>query len=131
MYALTVSAEFAAAHRLRGYAGECENLHGHNWKVEALVVAESLDDVGFVVDFKDLKMWLNDVIEGLDHRYLNEVEPFIDENPSSENIARFIFHELRKRLALYVEKCGGREIAVRKVTVWETERAAASYYEGA
>jgi len=130
MYALTVSAEFAAAHRLRGYAGECENLHGHNWKVEASVVADSLDDVGFVVDFKDFKKWLNDVLEGLDHRFLNEVEPFTDENPSSENIARFIFHELRKSLALYVEKSGGKEIAVRKVTVWETERAAASYYEG-
>lgn len=129
-YELTVVSEFAAAHKLRGYEGECEKLHGHNWKVEASVVADTLNTVGLAVDFKDLRQWLNEIVEGLDHCYLNELEPFHDENPSSENLARFIFRELHKRVTRFAGESGGRGIAVRKITVWESERAAASYYEG-
>ena len=129
MYELKVVSEFAAAHKLRGYEGECEKLHGHNWRVEVVVVADSLDSVGLAVDFKDLKQWLNGILDRLDHRYLNELEPFQSENPSSENLARVIFCELQERVVLYARESGGREIAVQKVTVWESERAAASYYE--
>jgi 6-pyruvoyltetrahydropterin/6-carboxytetrahydropterin synthase len=129
MYELKVVSEFAAAHKLRGYEGECEKLHGHNWRVEVVVVADSLDSVGLAVDFKDLKQWLNGILDRLDHRYLNELEPFQSENPSSENLARVIFYELQERVVLYARESGGREIAVQKVTVWESERAAASYYE--
>jgi 6-pyruvoyltetrahydropterin/6-carboxytetrahydropterin synthase len=129
MYELKVVSEFAAAHKLRGYDGECEKLHGHNWRVEAVVTADALDPVGLAVDFKDLKKWLNGILDGLDHLYLNELEPFQSENPSSENLARFIFCELQERVARYVEGGAGRGIAVKKITVWESERAAASYYE--
>ncbi|MCP3677850.1 MAG: 6-carboxytetrahydropterin synthase QueD [Deltaproteobacteria bacterium] len=129
MYELKVVSEFAAAHKLRGYDGECEKLHGHNWRVEAIVVADTLDSVGLAVDFKDLKQWLNGILDDLDHLYLNELEPFQSENPSSENLARFIFCELQERVAVYAGGSEGRGIAVQKVTVWESERAAASYYE--
>jgi len=129
MYELKVVSEFAAAHKLKGYDGECEKLHGHNWRVEAVVVADTLDSVGLAVDFKELKQWLNGILDGLDHLYLNELEPFQSDNPSSENLARFIFHELQGCIASYAEGGDGRGIDVKKITVWESERAAASYYE--
>ncbi|MEE8185899.1 MAG: 6-carboxytetrahydropterin synthase QueD [Thermodesulfobacteriota bacterium] len=128
MYELTVITDFAAAHSLREYEGECENLHGHNWKVEAAVITDRLDDTGLAVDFKLLKKWLNDILEGLDHRYLNELELFKTKNPSSENIARFIFKKLEKSLKAY-DEAKGRGVYIKKVTVWESERAWASYYE--
>lgn len=121
MYELTVEASFSAAHNLRGYNGACENLHGHNWKVEVRVASGTLDDVGMVIDFRRLKAETNKLIEGLDHRYLNEVAPFDRENATAENISRFIYLGLKERL--------GPGIKVARVTVWESENAAAAYYE--
>jgi 6-pyruvoyltetrahydropterin/6-carboxytetrahydropterin synthase len=128
MYELTIISDFAAAHSLRDYEGECENLHGHNWKVEAAVITERLDDIGLAVDFKLLKKLLNDILDGLDHRYLNELEPFRTKNPSSESIAKFIFKKLEKSLKAY-DDTKGRDVYIKRVTVWESERAGASYYE--
>ncbi|HBO83554.1 MAG: 6-carboxytetrahydropterin synthase QueD [Deltaproteobacteria bacterium GWC2_42_11] len=122
MYELTIISDFSAAHRLMGYEGECENLHGHNWKVEVSVRVKELDNIGLAIDFKTLKFELEKVVEKLDHKYLNEIPPFDRENPSSENIARFIFNELAKSL-------NSSSIMVSKVKVWESERAAAAYYE--
>ncbi len=122
MYEVTVICDFSAAHSLRDYKGKCENLHGHNWKVEVSVESEGLNHLGMVIDFKILKEETKGLLEGLDHRYLNEIEPFDRVNPSSENIARFIFDRLS-------EKVNGEGRRVKEVKVWESEDAYATYRE--
>jgi len=120
MYELTIIDFFASAHSLRGYDGECEALHGHNWKVEATVRADRLDSVGLAIDFKELKKVIDEIIGKLDHVYLNELPEFKNDNPSSEIIAKHIFEELEKRIT--------REgLWVYKVTAWESDKACASY----
>jgi len=122
MFRLTISTSFASAHNLINYQGECENLHGHNWKVEVSIEARELDHAGLAIDFKILKAETNKLLKSLDHKYLNEIPPFNDLSPSSENIAKFLFYELRKRLDT-------DNIKVSEVTVWESDFASASYYE--
>lgn len=121
MYRLQVEDHFASAHQLREYQGKCENLHGHNWRVRARVRGERLDACGMLMDFGVLKRTLHDLLERLDHRFLNEVQPFDAVNPTSENIARILYHELAALLPAGV--------SVHDVTVWESERCAASYGE--
>lgn len=118
MYTITVQTEFSAAHRLTGYRGKCENLHGHNWTVSVTVCCGKLDKNGMVMDFASLKKMVSSELEKLDHVFLNELSCFQDKNPTSENIARFIYDSLKK-------KCKG----VIKVTVWETAASCASYEE--
>ena len=120
MYRLTIHTHFAAAHNLRHYQGDCENLHGHNWKIELTVAARELDEAGLGIDFKILKRQSNEVLDLLDHKYLNEIDPFRELSPSSENIARFLFERLGARL-------NSGNITVEKVTVWESDYACASY----
>jgi len=120
MYELKVVTHFAAAHQLRDYDGACERLHGHNWKVEVFVTGPALRDDGLLMDFKDIKQATQRVLERLDHRLLNEIEPFGSVNPSSENIARHIFD------ALSVELNQG-DVKVSQVTAWESETACATY----
>lgn len=122
MYELTIISDFAAAHNLRFYEGECERLHGHNWKVEVTVAGRKLDRSGLAMDFKVLKKILENILERLDHKYLNEIMPFDRENPSSENIARYIFNQFK-------EEIKGKGIKVARVRVWESDNAAATYYE--
>lgn len=121
-YILEVEDFFSSAHNLRDYEGKCENLHGHNWKVRVYVSGEKLDNSGMLLDFKILKRELRRIIDYLDHRYLNEVEPFDRINPSSENIAKFIFEKLQEALSQY-------NVAVERVTVYESEGTGASYEE--
>ena len=99
MFQLMVDAGFAAAHALRGYQGKCENLHGHNYKVQLTVQGNELDQTGMVFDFKQLKRWLKDALDRLDHQCLNGLEPFRAANPSAENLARHIYHELAPQIA--------------------------------
>ncbi len=120
MYHLTIHTHFAAAHNLINYQGDCENLHGHNWKVEVTVAAENLDKAGLAIDFKILKKETNNVLDRLDHKYLNDLEPFADISPSSEHIARFLFEELTGVL-------NNDNVRVEKVNVWESDYACASY----
>ena len=95
MYTLKVEGAFEAAHRVVNYPGKCDRLHGHNWKVEALVKGTELDELGMLVDFKAIKGALKEALERFDHRFLNELEPFAsDINPTAENLARIIFDEL-------------------------------------
>ena len=94
MYTVRVTLKFSSAHKLRGYRGKCEDLHGHNWRVEAAANAEVLDEAGMVVDFKVMKEALNRIISELDHKYLNELDYFRKINPTSENIARYIYEEM-------------------------------------
>ncbi len=120
MFELTVRDEFSAAHFLRDYPGACERPHGHNWRVEVCVRGERLNEIGILMDFKDLKRFLKEVLEDLDHRDLNEHPSFEKKNPSSENIARYIFERLQKRLTKY-------PVRLVRVTVCETDRSCASF----
>ena len=120
MYEIAVHTYFSSAHSLREYKGKCEDLHGHNWKVAVQVEADTLDSLGMVMDFKTLKQELSNVIQRLDHRYLNDVPPFDTLNPSSENIACYIFQELKQSI-------DDHRVSVSKVTVWESENSAAVY----
>jgi 6-pyruvoyltetrahydropterin/6-carboxytetrahydropterin synthase len=120
MYHLTIHTHFAAAHNLINYQGDCENLHGHNWKVEVTVGATDLNEAGLGLDFKILKAETKKVLDLLDHKYLNEIPPFQDISPSSENIARFLFDKLS---AVF----NSANVKVEKVNVWESDYACASY----
>ena len=118
-YTLLVRSSFAAAHRLRGYEGNCERLHGHNWRVEASVEADRLDSRGIALDFRVMKRALNEILARLDHGYLNDLPPFTEENPSSENLARHIYEEMERRIPEPARVC--------RVVVWESEEARAEY----
>lgn len=120
MYMVKVRRSFAAAHRLPEYQGGCEALHGHNWHVEAMVSSASLDRFGMALDFRVLRGWVDEVLDELDHSYLNEHPAFVEVCPSSENVARFIFESLERR----VDQEG---IAVQEVGVWESDSCCAIY----
>jgi 6-pyruvoyltetrahydropterin/6-carboxytetrahydropterin synthase len=122
VYKLTIRTEFSAAHKLINYQGACENLHGHNWKVEVTVTAEELDQAGMGVDFKILKREAGLVVQELDHKYLNEAPAFSDISPSSEHIARTLYQRIGERLNNDVVK-------IDSVTVWESDNASACYYQ--
>ncbi|HEB58163.1 MAG TPA: 6-carboxytetrahydropterin synthase QueD [Gammaproteobacteria bacterium] len=122
IYTMKVVTDFAAAHALRDYPGDCARVHGHNWKVEVEVRASALNDIGMGMDFKDIKAATKDIIGKLDHQHLNEIPPFDRLNPTAENIAAHLFAELKTRLNNDV-------IRVQQVTLWETERACVSYTE--
>lgn len=122
MYRLKIVTSFAAAHNLNNYQGECENLHGHNWRVEVAVTASKLDKAGLCIDFKILKAEARELLNRLDHKYLNELPHFDGQSPSSENIARYIYHELGRKL-------DDGNVKVEMITVWESDFACASYYE--
>ncbi len=127
MFEVFHETHFAGAHRLRNYNGACENLHGHNWKVRATVRATELDDISIAIDFKTLKKHVNSILDRLDHTYLNETI-FTEEygNPSSENIARYIYGQLKPMIA---SEDGSAYIW--RVDIWETPGNCASYYEQA
>lgn len=118
-YTLVVKASFAAAHRLREYEGNCERLHGHNWQVEAAVESDRLDSLGMAIDFRVIKKALHGILDRLDHGYLNDVPPFTEENPSSENLARYLYDELERKIPEPARVC--------RVIVWESEDARAEY----
>jgi 6-pyruvoyltetrahydropterin/6-carboxytetrahydropterin synthase len=118
MFEVYVRSSFSSAHKLRGYKGKCEDLHGHNWKVEVFASCEDLDKIGMVVDFKEIRMHLNCILDKLDHKYLNDISYFKKVNPTSENIAKYIFEELEKKVP---------KLNLNKVTVWESDNSAASF----
>ncbi len=118
MHKIKIITHFSAAHFLRGYKGKCENLHGHNWKVEVLASGE-LNSLGMVIDFSDLKKIVNQILGGLDHKNLNDLEYFGKYNPSSENIAKYIFEKINNKL-----DAGCR---LEEIRVWETDSSCAIY----
>src|SRR5512140_264010 len=107
MFQVTVEEEFAAGHALRGYKGKCENPHGHNYKVQVTLEGEQLDDIGLLYDFADLKRAIHQTVGKLDHQFMNDVAPFIDLNPSAENIAKFFYEQLSEFLAQHARKKSG------------------------
>jgi 6-pyruvoyltetrahydropterin/6-carboxytetrahydropterin synthase len=125
MFEVSVEDSFAAGHALRGYRGKCENPHGHNYKVRVTLAGESLDNIGLLYDFKDLKGVLNEVIDRLDHKFLNDVEPFTADNPSAENMAKYFYQEVSARLRAATN---GR-VRVVQVKLWETDTTTATYFE--
>lgn len=124
MYEVTIIKSFSAAHMLIEASGKCEELHGHNFKVELTVAAEHLDKSGILIDFRDVKNWLSEILYSLDHKYLNELPFFKESNPSSENISKYIYEEMKFKIKI-------DEVKVARVKVWETDDAAATYIPNA
>ncbi len=120
MYELKVIDHFAAAHQLKMVSEKCENLHGHNWKVEVHIKGETLSKAGVLLDFGELKEHVTRIMAALDHKFLNELDMFEDMPPSSENIARYVTDEVQSCIK-------GASAKVSKVTVWESENACATY----
>ena len=122
MFEVTVEQSFAAGHALRNYKGKCENVHGHNFRVQVIIAGEQLDSTGMLVDFIDVKTLMQSVIGRLDHQFLNEVPPFDIKNPSAENIAEYFHSEMTGAL-------GSAPVPIRisEVRVWETDIQSASY----
>ena len=121
-YTLKVITDFAAAHALRNYSGDCSRLHGHNWKVEVEITATKLDNLGIGMDFKHIRQQAKIVCDRLDHQFLNELSPFDQTNPTAENIAAHIYQALGQAL-------NGPHVRVSAIAVWETERACVRYTE--
>lgn len=119
MYELVVHSGFSAAHRLRDYNGDCENLHGHNWKLDVVLAADKLGKSGMVCDFRIVKRLLATVTDKLDHKYLNELEMFAQDNPTTEHVARYVCTELDELLP--------KGVHVARVTAWESDGCGATY----
>jgi len=120
MYRVTVLSHFSGAHRLRHLHGKCEELHGHNWKIEVSVVSNRLNKEGVVIDFNILKQKMEKVLKTLDHTFLNNLPYFSEREPSSENIAKYIFDRLKAELK-------GHPAILKEVTAWESETSSATY----
>lgn len=118
MFELSVSADFAASHFLRGYEGKCKNLHGHTWKVELTLAGKRLDKIGLLADFMVVKKQLKEVLDTIDHVHLNDMAIFKENNPTTENLAKYIFEEFSKKYP---------SLKVRKITVWESDNASIAY----
>lgn len=117
MFELMVEESFAAAHALRGYKGKCENLHGHTFRVQVFLSGDKLNNIGIMMDFHEIKRFLRNILERFDHKDLCEISEFKIDNPSSENIAKAIFNELKRDIK-----------ELNKVTVWESATSSASYF---
>ena len=121
-YTLKILTDFASAHTLRDYPGDCRRMHGHNWKLEVEVITDRLDNTGMGVDFRVIKNAARDLAKTLDHYYLNDIPPFDKINPTAENIAAYFYREL-------VSALNNERIQVSSVTLWETDRACVRYAE--
>ncbi len=120
MYRVAITAHFSAAHALRDYNGPCERLHGHNYRVEVVVAGSELDERGLLIDFRELKAMVSEVISRLDHQLLNDLEAFVDKSPTSEVIAEYIFEQLAPGVS-------ERGLELVEVSVWETDSSRAIY----
>ena len=120
-YEVMIERNFSSAHQLRGYKGKCENLHGHNYKIEIFAKGAELNNIGLLIDFVDLKKAADEIVKYLDHRNLNELPPFDEElNPSAENLARYILEYLNRRV-------GDERVRVHRVRCYETPTSVATY----
>lgn len=120
MFEVSITQEFAAAHKLNDYQGQCRNLHGHTWQVQVCVASSALNSSGMVIDFRDLKAVLGGILVRFDHGYINEIPPFDQLNPTAENIAREIYREMKTLLA---------DCTLKQVKVWESAGSCAAYRE--
>lgn len=122
IFEVYIETHFSAAHALRGYPGDCARLHGHNWIIQVYVRCRELDDIGIGIDFRVIKENVKDVLQGLDHFNMNELPAFQEDNPTSENIAKYLYRELSKRI-------DSDKVKVSKVKVSETPNTGAFYWE--
>lgn len=122
MFEVAKEIMISSTHRVREHKGGCENIHGHNWKIQVFVQAKELNEMGMVVDFKVLKNEMNNIIMPLDHKDINEIKPFDVINPTSENLSKYIFDEMSKKL-------NDERMRVSKVVVFETDSSKATYWE--
>jgi 6-pyruvoyltetrahydropterin/6-carboxytetrahydropterin synthase len=121
MFEVTVEQTFAAGHALRNYKGKCENVHGHNYRVRVTIAGEQLDEIGLLVDFVDVKRLMGGAIEYLDHRFINDLPPFDELNPSAENIAKYFYDRLSAGMKT------DAPVRIAEVRVWETDTSSAVY----
>ena len=122
MYEVTIIKSFSAAHVLAEIGGKCEELHGHNFKVEATVAASDLNSTGLLIDFRIFKKWLDEILEDIDHKHLNIIPLFAGINPSAENIAKYIYAKMELKV-----KTAKASVNVVRVKIWESENAAVTY----
>jgi len=123
MFELKIINHFSAAHQLEMVSKKCENLHGHNWKVEVFVIGESLDQSGVLMDFGELKKHVNEIMDTLDHKFLNDLEYFNkDMPPSSENIVLYI----TQRLQGLIDHIPNAKVS--RVSIWESHNSCATYW---
>ena len=122
MFEIFVEETFAAGHALRGYKGKCENPHGHNYRVRITLQGPKLDSTGLLYDFVHLKQVIHTVMEGVDHKFLNDQAPFDKLNPSAENIAKYFYEELSRQIS-----SSPNGAAITRVDIWETDTTRASY----
>ena len=124
MFEVSVEQTFAAGHALRGYKGKCENVHGHNYRVRVTIEGERLNSIGLLVDFVEMKRLMKEIIEYLDHRFINDLPPFDEVNPTAENMALWFHERVQEKL-----DSGAAEVPVRvtEVTIWETDTNIATY----
>ena len=125
MFQVSVTETFSSGHALRGYQGKCENVHGHNYRVQIKLAGPQLDNIGLLVDFTELKRVLRGIIAVLDHQFLNDLEPFKTVNPSAENLAKYFYDETQRQLTSLPAGAG-----IIEVTVWETDTASAQFRPG-
>ena len=123
MFEVTVEDSFAAGHYLRNYKGKCENPHGHNYKVRVTLAGKELDKAGLLLDFKELREVMKDVIDRLDHQMINDLEPFTALNPSAENLAKYFYDQANLKL----DQVSQGRVRVKNVTVYETDTTTATY----
>ena len=121
MFEVSVEQTFAAGHALRNYRGKCENVHGHNYRVLVTLEGPELDSIGLLVDFVEVKKLINQVVDRLDHQFINDLTPFDQINPSAENMAKYFYDEISAGLA------GESAVHVSQVKLWETDTASATY----
>jgi 6-pyruvoyltetrahydropterin/6-carboxytetrahydropterin synthase len=121
MFEVSVEQTFAAGHALRNYKGKCENVHGHNYRVRITVEGDQLDSTGLLVDFLDVKRLIGRVVDYLDHRFINDLPPFDELNPSAENIAKYFYDRVSDGLTM------GAPVRISAVQVWETDTSSAVY----
>jgi 6-pyruvoyltetrahydropterin/6-carboxytetrahydropterin synthase len=126
MFEVSVEETFSAGHALRGYRGKCENVHGHNYRVQVTLQGPQLDGIGLLVDFTQLKEVMRGIIRKLDHQFINDLEPFREVNPSAENMAKYFYDEV-------IGQLGGLPTGahVHEVVIWETDTSMARYRPGA
>ena len=131
MFELKVKSDIASAHQLHGYEGRCKDLHGHTWKIEVTVQNETLDKIGMVADFRVMKKLLKEVLGPIDHVFLNDLPYFKTVNPTTENIAKYVYQNFSKACLPVNQQTGqtGAPLRLKQVEVWESESASSIYYE--
>ena len=122
MYEIYIKRNFSAAHKLCGYVGDCSKLHGHNWKVTVLVQSKKVDNIGISIDFRKLRAQLDYILKELDHSDLNTIEGFKKINPTSENIAEYIYNKLAKKIKT-------KDVKLAKIIISESDNSGAAYFE--